>query len=950
MKSWAKPTPELVTRAIAGMPHSEQQRYFFDRLENPEWIEPLRKAKFFEQLPTPVKEEKSTGYYLWPASRYLSRMAKYKPELVADIMSRFPETENPFVIQDILDAAATMPPASAAKLADAVARTPLSRGLIGMDRAGEIASNLARGGQAEAALKVLRSVLDVVPDPRPIKIGPSGREYGREARTRIRGFDYGNILRVSGAALTSSLGPRYLELLSKKLIFALSQEHYSDRNARRPVEDYSYIWRPHLEFGGVHEEAKQLLITGVLQSAEFMASNGAWADAAAVLQRSSFAIFERIQLYLLAKYPDLDLELAAQKLTNADLFHDFGLRQEFNQLARVVFPMLSREQQAGFFALIDAGIDTARMVERGLTADQIEQVLRQWKLERFEPVRDYLPLERHQEVEELEREFGKARRYENSVVRGGAVAPGGESPVSGEQLGAMEVNELLDFLKSWAPDSHTPFGPTEQGLGRELASVIGGHPERYWERLEDFKSLQPTYIRAALQGFREATRNGIALAWKPLLGIAEWICEQPLGKVMDVDENQWHPADSDWQPSRFAIVEMLEEGLKKDLLPFPERAKAWKIIEIIAEDESGCLDYRDPSSLAKDVWSYSLNTLRPRAVRVAFNYIEWLHTHLKAEGASIPSAAPEIAQFLDRHLDVDRERCLAVRLIYGERLPFLKMVDSTWVSNAIARIFPDDPALQPLRDVAWGAYLAANPAYTDLFFLLENFYRDAIQINDKSRQQGTSHLMDRPSALLGEHLIQMYWWDKIDLSQGSVLVDFLNHTTSEALRSTIIYVGRSLAEAQDGVADDALARLQLLWDYVMASENARNSGEVFANFGWWFNTRYFDDGWALDRLRQSLQLANGKFEPVLDALSRLARLAATHPARVLECTRMIVLAADEYVDLWTDDLMTILETVLRAGDASLSAAASKLINELGSRGHHSYRLLLKPEQGSRDGG
>jgi hypothetical protein len=52
MKSWAKPTPELVTRAIAGMPHSEQQRYFFDRLENPEWIEPLRKAKFFDQLPS----------------------------------------------------------------------------------------------------------------------------------------------------------------------------------------------------------------------------------------------------------------------------------------------------------------------------------------------------------------------------------------------------------------------------------------------------------------------------------------------------------------------------------------------------------------------------------------------------------------------------------------------------------------------------------------------------------------------------------------------------------------------------------------------------------------------------------------------------------------------------------------------------------------------------------
>ena len=41
----------------------------------------------------------------------------------------------------------------------------------------------------------------------------------------------------------------------------------------------------------------------------------------------------------------------------------------------------------------------------------------------------------------------------------------------------MTVDELLEFLKSWAPDSHTPFGPTEQGLGRELRRVIAGNPD-----------------------------------------------------------------------------------------------------------------------------------------------------------------------------------------------------------------------------------------------------------------------------------------------------------------------------------------------------------------------------------------------------------------------------------------------------------------------------------------
>ena len=945
MKSWAKPTPELVTRAIAGMPHPEQQRYFFERLENPEWIEPLRKARFFDQLPTPVREENSIGYYLWPAGRYLSRMAKFKPDLVADIMAKFPATDNPFVVQDILTAAASMPPASALKLADAVARTPLSRGLIvGAERAGEVASALAQAGHQEASLKILQSLFEVVPDPRPTTISPSGREYRHAARTRIREFDYSNILGMYGGDLTASLGSRYLELLSKKLVLALVQEYPFDRNTRRPIEDYSYIWRARLELGTGHQEAKHVLISGVLRTADLMISNGAWTDAVRVLLRQPFVVFERIQFYLLAKYPDLDLHLAAQKLTNPDLFHDFGLRQEFNQLARVVFPLLPKEQQERFFALIDEGLATNHMVERGLTSEQIEQLIRQWKLEHFEPVRDHLPPERLGEVEQLEAEFGKASKYENPVVRGGAVAAGGESPISKEQIESMTVDELLEFLKSWAPDSHTPFGPTEQGLGRELASVIAGNPEPYSKRLDDLRALQPTYVRAALQGFREATGNEISLAWKPLLELAEWICEQPVDFVIEVDGSQWHPADANWHPTRFAIVDILEGGLKKDLLPFEARRTIWKIIDTLSDDESNCLDYRESSALEKDVWSYSLNTLRPRAIRVAFNYIEWLRKHLKELGTSIESA-PEIAHFLDRHLDVDIERCLSVRLIYGEKLPFLNAVDPKWVSNAVARIFPDETALQPLRDVAWGAYLAANPAYTDLFFLLEDHYRKAIYINDEARQQGTSHLMDRPSSDLGQHLVQMYWWSKIDLAEGSILNEFLTFASVPTLRATITYVGRSLAEAEDAVSEDAIARLQLMWDHILESEETKKSGEIFADFGWWYNTRYFDHIWALDRLKSSLLLSNGKFEPVLNALSRLAQLAASNPRPVLECARMIVLAANEYIELWSADLGTILEAVLRSGEAELLAGATNFINELGSLGHHGFRGLLKSDHG-----
>jgi hypothetical protein len=940
MKSWAKPTPELVTRAIASMPYLEQQRYFFERLENPEWIEPLRKAKFFSDLPTETREGNVVTFYLWPASRYLSRMAGFKPDLVAQIMSAFPETANPFVMQDILNAARAMPPAASAKLAEALARSARGSGFVGMDRAGEVAANLAEAGETKAALTILRSVLDVIPDPRPVTVGPSGRLYRHEARTAIRSFDYAAILRHSGERLASSLGAEYITLLSKKLVFAFAQEYPEYKKSPRPVEDYSYIWRANLEGWDMHEQAKQLLIFGVLQATERLASEQRWKEAQQVLEKQPFAVFERIQLFLLAKYPELDPELAAKKLGDSTLFHAFGLRQEYNQLARTVFSEMSVEQQGSVLALIDAGLNRERMIERGLSQEEIEQTTRQWTLERYEPIRQSLSPDRLRRVEALEQEFGAARRYENPVVRGGAVPLGGKSPAESADLRAMSVDEVLNYLRTWSPKPSEPFGPSYQGLARELATAIEAAPERYVERLDDFKELPPTYVRAALQGFRDATRRGVDLAWPVLLGLAEWICEQPDIVSEQPDADDWHGHDSGWHPARFSIVDLLEDAIKKSVLPVELDSLAWKVINRLSDDESECLNYEDPGSLEKDVWSYSLNALRPRAVRVALNYIEWRFRRFKAEGKSIDDA-PEIVAYLDKHLNPAIDKCLSVRLIYGEKFPFLHAVAPRWASRAYREIFPTAIESEPLRDVAWGAYLAANQAYSDLFPLLEPLYRDAIQISDDSRKQGKSHITDRPSAMLAHHLIQLFWRGKIDLRENSPLVEFLNNAGASALRSTIIYVGQSLAEVPETVAPEVIAHLQTLWDYILESDHAKSLSEVFTYFGWWFNTTYFEDRWALDHLGNSLLLAKGRFEPLLNALARLSRLAEAYPSQVLNCTKMITLGADEYVDLWTADLDHILRTALTSGDVNAAATASELINELGRRGHHSYRALIR---------
>jgi hypothetical protein len=943
MTSWKKPTPDFVSRAVAGMRHQQQQRYFFEKLNNPEWIEPLRKAKFFSTLPTVTRKEQTVTHYMWPASRYLARMAVYMPDLVAEIMSDFPETENPFVIQDILTAASAMPASAAARLVNVLAMSARSGRFVGMDRAGAIALNLAQNGQENAALTLLRSLLEVVPDPRPVTADPSGYVYRHEARTQIHGFDYGVLLRRYGQDLATALGGSFLEVLATKLDKALAQEYPKYSKAPRPVEDYSYIWQPDLEHSDMREEAKRLLLFGLVQATEGIVEDGHWRDAQKILDAHPFTAFQRIILFVLAKQPDLDLDFAANKLTDSALFHSLGVRQEFDELARAAFPKLSAEYQAAFLALIDTGPSKEHMVERGLSEQQIEQICRQWTLERIEPIREYLTPNRIKQVEVLEQEFGAAGRHQNTTVRGGAFARGEESPVSSDDIQAMSVDELLTYLKAWSPNRRAnPFGPSHQGLARKLTAVIEMSPEKYIDRLHEFKMLQSTYVRAALQGLRGAARKGLTLAWRPLLELAEWICEQPAAAQTENSDNDWDGPDRGWHPARFAIVDMLEESFKMNALPVELGDSAWRLIDQLSDDrDSECVAYDNESSQEKDVWSYSLNTLRPRAVRVALNYMEWLYNNrLKNEGRLVDDV-PQILAYLNRHLDPQLDKCLSVRLIYGEKFPFLHAHAPRWSTKAHSSIFPAQTDLQPLRDVAWTAYLVANRARTDLFALLESLYREAIHIPDDHRLQGKSRLVDQPSSLLAYHLTQLYWWGQIELLPNSVLNEFLNNANETALRSSIVYLGRSLSEASDVVSKEVISRLKNLWDYILNSAHVAESPGVFASFGWWFNTQYFDDEWALDHIQRGLRLSGGKFEPLLNALTRLAALVRAYPEAAFDSARMIALSADEYIDLWPNELQTILETALRAGDDNLSDRVREFINELGKRGRFSYRAMAE---------
>jgi hypothetical protein len=96
MKSLTKPTPSALDKAVAHLARQGADRYFFDRLNSPDWVEPLYKRGFFQRPPGAIRnlEEGTIAYPDWPELRFLLRMAPQCPETVGKIVVDMPETDN----------------------------------------------------------------------------------------------------------------------------------------------------------------------------------------------------------------------------------------------------------------------------------------------------------------------------------------------------------------------------------------------------------------------------------------------------------------------------------------------------------------------------------------------------------------------------------------------------------------------------------------------------------------------------------------------------------------------------------------------------------------------------------------------------------------------------------------------------------------------------------------
>ena len=78
----------------------------------------------------------------------------------------------------------------------------------------------------------------------------------------------------------------------------------------------------------------------------------------------------------------------------------------------------------------------------------------------------------------------------------------------------MTDDELIDHLRAWHPDPDAWAKPTHEGQGRTLTAALTTQPGRLATRLDEIKTLRPTYLRAIVRSWELALEADHEVPWE----------------------------------------------------------------------------------------------------------------------------------------------------------------------------------------------------------------------------------------------------------------------------------------------------------------------------------------------------------------------------------------------------------------------------------------------------
>jgi len=964
MKSWTPPTNDMIERVLASVKKETDRQYFFSRLKNPQWVEPLRDRGYFSSPPG-VKHlpDGYVQYPHWPELSYLVAVAEDVPDQVVDIILSMPKADNPRVYDDILTAALKLNKQQSAKLLPKMIEYVDLENSFFADRFSVLLQYWVSQGNISQAIEIAKKIV-------PFRTSPASR---KNIITGKRKHDSRGSLKKPIPIFEENA---YREILDKGVRLLAEQDPYQVScflieavsttigltNHKESVEnssgdDGSEIWCIKLdESDRDYLDVKASLVQTMTYACEQVYEQDPQSIDALdeILRSQRWKLFKRLRQHLYALHPnEQTLPWIREEIFDHD---DYGKGEHHYE-----FQLMIRKASEHFGGRLLDDNEQKQIFDAILTGPPKES-FREWMAERFSddlfvrqqrqfhrrqlwPFAKLLRGEVKQYFDELQKEAQDAEISDDSycpysIGEGGTVSY--RSPKSVEDLESLSDEELLTYLNDWDNEHHdkenwlieiniSALASAFQSLFKD--KIVPDSKRLSFWIASRYKIARPVYVAAMLKTILELLKDknfGQVDQW---LEFCAWVLSHPdtphiEGQPVPEDESSDRP---DWGSSRRAVVDIIDVLVSTEVdAPVSIRNPLASLLETVCTQFDWRLDCGKPVLLSRDdPVIEAINNTRSRALESLINFGFWVRRQ------TLNDDLPELTRILNARVVSGTSVPLSIPelTLLGMHFSNLFRLVQVWALQHREVIFPrNTPAIW---SKTFGSHIKYGRPYKKIYEILQQDFVFAVNnlellgADDKSGD----HVVDR----LGQFLFSLYLWGLYPLKgDSSLLQRFYDGTAGESKRwgQLFDHVGRSFSNSGKDIDSGLIDRAHEYFEWRLDVGETQELQE----FTFWLQAECFTPEWRLQSFSKILDLGGMKEFSLSLQIRYLKDLLDADTPLVVECFAKITDRMDQGTQLYIsiDEAKPILKVGLNSGDSEVRANAEKARENLLRLGRFDY--------------
>ena len=718
---YREPTEKIIETLPNLLASEVRYAYFFNKLDSPAWLQPLKDAGWFDPKNQPIHQEMpDQSVHFWHALGYV--------EKVANRTQKVPCEETVNILADIANTIVDYANNAAASIASdhtdsqvikIICALPTEKiesrhvtfiGVALKSRVGAtlvsatigetILPKLLDGGAKELTLALLENMLNA-------------EVIHRDIRVVMEEYWLWNALQNHGQAIAELCGVEAVKIACARIRALIDAGTYSFNLVAKidsAPSDY-----PHRRYA-------ELLVgftSGLLRSVEFdndieeivkdILQEGLAVSCDDPLKKEARSIFGRIALTAVTHHYENLKQVFWEWQGNP--LESIGLKPELYQLIQTNCGTFGESE----IERILAWIERAQYMVSADDFETREKVIayrkREWLSALMETGNAEI-LSAYQKYEQINPE-----KLENpGSLFNIEIWAGSSSPLTVEELSAMSNTQIAEYLVEFKEQEVIVrrSDPTEEGLARTLKECVGTSPQQFTDDLQSFQEVKNFYQHSLLYGFLDAWRDKKEFDWTALLKFIH----QLLSSERFWDEQHETGLNyRDWVLS--VVADLVTDGTKNDkyafdvqLLPLAEEILLILVGKVKAEDSviatrDGIQTVDLPLTFAGSVKGKTFTAMVDYALRFA-------RTNNIKQGSRWPlSIKREFTNRLDRSI----EPSIGFSFALGAYLPNLLYLDKEWVISNIDNIFPQQD--EDYWRVAFSGYLFYSDIREELHYLLK---------------------------------------------------------------------------------------------------------------------------------------------------------------------------------------------------------------------------------------